>query len=490
MACANQPVNLAWDAPVDPSVVGYWVYYGPASHTYTNRLNAGAAVTITTPALADGSYYFTATAYDIDGIESDFANEIATNIVAVVTNTSPPVPFGPSGLVANADGSITLGWNVTAGTNYTLQYKSNLLDSTWMTLGSFTASSNVLSLSDHPGTTPRFYQLSYAGNTGGIVGVLNLSLLGNSDNVISIPFARPGAVPASVASVSGNVIAVDPSWNWSPGQFVYTRGVQSNIYYARFTSGGAEGRIYRITNNTANTLSVDVGTDAAIAGATLGDSIAIEPYWTLGTVFPNGRGVNISPTDGNRNTELLVLPSTSNPQMNSIGTKIYYFNAGIWKQLGQGNTCFNDDVLPPNSCFIVRHSVATDTTLTTLGVVVTSKLVVPLQSIATDSLDNPVGLMRPVPVSLSASGLISSGAFRPTLLPGSRIDQLLTFDNTIASRNRSESAVFFYWNSMWRQVGAGPTNAGLTPLLGGGTGFVIRKATNGATVFWTNAPNY
>lgn len=483
MACANQPVNLAWNASADPSVVGYWVYYGPASGTYTNRLDAGAALTFTTPALPDGSYYFTATAYDTNGTESLFANEIATNIVTI--------PSSPSSLIANSDGSITLVWNVNVGTTYTLQYKTNLLDSQWTTLGSFVASSNVLSLPDNPGTAPKFYQLSSAGNTSQPVGVVSLPLLGNSDSIISIPFARPGAIPITVASVSGNVIAVGPSWNWTNGQFVYGGSAQSNTYYARFVSGGAEGLILRITNNSANTLSVDLGSNVAITGATVGDSIVIEPYWTFGTVFPNGRGVNSSPTDGNRNTEVLVLPSTSNPQLSSTGVKIYYFNSGTWKQLGQGNTCFNDDILPPNSCFIVRHSVATNTTLTTLGVVVTSKLVVPLQSITTDLLDNPVGLMRPMPVSLNASGLISSGAFVPTLLPGNRTDQLLAYNNSIASRNRSESAVYFYWNNLWRQVGAGPANAGLNPLLGGGTGFVVRKATNnGAAVYWTNAPNY
>jgi uncharacterized protein (TIGR02597 family) len=462
------------------------VYFGPVPGYYTNRLDAGNALAITTPPLPDGIYYFSATAHDANGNESDFSNIVGTNIV---TTFSPSGPIGLSNMTANADGSIAFIWGATPGANYTLQYKSNLLDAQWTTIGSSVAAAKSIFLSDTPAVPQRFYRLISGTTIGAPVGFLNLSLLGNSDNYISLPFARPGAITTSVASVSANVITPGGSPNWQPGQFVYASGTQSNTYYARFASGGAEGRIFRITNNSANTLSLDLGTDTNIDGINAGDSLSIEPYWTFASVFPNGNGVNASATIGNRSTEIII-PATTNAGMDLSAAKIYYVNAGVWKQVGQGNTNYNDDVLPPNSYFVVRHNVSTNTLLTTFGAVVTSKLAFSIRPGTTDKQDNPIGLMRPIPLSLDESGLIASGAFSPSLLPGSRTDELLTYDNTVASRNKSPSASYYYWNGAWRQVGAGINNVGPNRIFGAGAAIIIRKATNSAPVLWTSPANY
>ena len=211
-------------------------------------------------------------------------------------------------------------------------------------------------------------------------------------------------------------------------------------------------------------------------------------YWTLGTVFPNGTGVNASPTAGNRNTEILT-PDQTSSGINLSATKVYFFNAGIWKQVGQGPANHNDDTIQPNSYIVVRHNVATNTTVFAAGVVVSTKLAVTLRTQFDVRQDNAVGLIRPLAVSLDASGLISSGAFQTSPVPGSRTDELLTFDNTLASRNKSASAVYYYWNNAWREVGLGSADVGAN-LLQPGTGFLIRKATNSATAVWTNAPNW
>ncbi|MDB6057944.1 MAG: large protein, partial [Verrucomicrobiales bacterium] len=210
--------------------------------------------------------------------------------------------------------------------------------------------------------------------------------------------------------------------------------------------------------------------------------------WTLNTVFPNSAGVNVSPTVGNRNTEVL-MPDVTSPGINLSSTKIYFFNSGLWKQVGQGSANHNDDVLPPNSYFIVRHNVPTNTVITTLGNVVTTNLLIPLQTLATNRQDNSVALMRPVPVSLNDSGLISSGAFTASPLPGSRTDELLTFDNSATNRNKSTAAIYYFWNSGWRQVGAGSADVGTNQPLGNGTGVIIRKGTNNTAPIWTNSPN-
>ena len=109
---------------------------------------------------------------------------------------------------------------------------------------------------------------------------------------------------------------------------------------------------------------------------------------------------------------------------------------------------------------------------------------------AGDKQDNAIGLARPIAVSLDASGLINSGAFAPSPLPGSRTDELLIFDNTQVAKNKSSSAVYYYWNNAWRRVGAGSAIVDSDLVFSPGTGVIIRKGTNVISPIWTNTPSY
>jgi uncharacterized protein (TIGR02597 family) len=126
--------------------------------------------------------------------------------------------------------------------------------------------------------------------------------------------------------------------------------------------------------------------------------------------------------------------------------------------------------------------------MNSLGAVAISKLSLPLRALAADPQDNSVGLIRASAVTLNNSGLISSGAFLASPLPGTRTDELLKFDNSIAEKNKTSSAIYYYWSNAWRRVGAGSTDFGDTPVFTPGTGLIIRKATNEPSVIWTNAP--
>jgi hypothetical protein len=94
-------VMLAWDPSVSTNVVGYRVYYGIGSRSYTNYVSvAGTNATVSGLAGAT-TYYFTATAYDSNGIESDYSSE--TNYTTVV-----PVNFPPT---LNTLGNLTINQN-------------------------------------------------------------------------------------------------------------------------------------------------------------------------------------------------------------------------------------------------------------------------------------------------------------------------------------------------------------------------------------------
>jgi hypothetical protein len=72
-----QSATLAWDAGAPSAgVAGYFLYYGTASRSYSNRVDLGLATSAVVTNLAVGTtYYFATTAYTSAGLESDFSNE-------------------------------------------------------------------------------------------------------------------------------------------------------------------------------------------------------------------------------------------------------------------------------------------------------------------------------------------------------------------------------------------------------------------------------
>jgi hypothetical protein len=95
-------VMLAWNPSISTNVVGYNIYYGPASGVYTNSISvAGATATnATITGLVQGAlYYFAATASDALGNQSPYSNE-TTYSVPLPTNTNTPPTLNAIGNVA------------------------------------------------------------------------------------------------------------------------------------------------------------------------------------------------------------------------------------------------------------------------------------------------------------------------------------------------------------------------------------------------------
>ena len=77
IAYALADVTLAWDANSEPDVTGYKLHYGTTSGNYTNHINVGNITQYTVPDLQEGTtYYFAATAYDVNDLESDYSAEV------------------------------------------------------------------------------------------------------------------------------------------------------------------------------------------------------------------------------------------------------------------------------------------------------------------------------------------------------------------------------------------------------------------------------
>ncbi|MCX6896386.1 MAG: TIGR02597 family protein [Verrucomicrobia bacterium] len=333
----------------------------------------------------------------------------------------------------------------------------------------------------------------------GIFGFQKITLSANSDSIIAVPFNRLSADSGLVSSVSGSVVQVQGTPNWTASQFVYSAGVQSNTYYARFDSGAWEGRYFTITNNGTNSLTLNLAGEV-LAGVLAGDAVSIIPYWTLGAVFPNGgnptnwNGVHVTTSTFSHKTDLLIPDFTGNGK-NLAPTLFYYLytnatSGANWRLSGQ-TTNNNDDILRPNTYFIVRNSYS-NATFVAMGDVQTTKTVVGIRGSLTVVQDNFVGLPRPIEVSLDNSGLLTNYSFTVSSSSFNQKDQLLIFNYTNVAKNQAPVDFYYYLtNAGWRKSGAGTTNYGPSNVFVSGGGFIIRRATNSITgPFWTNSPTY
>ena len=73
-------VTLAWDANTEADLAGYKIYYGSASRVYENTITVDLTPQKVVTDLADGLVFFAVTAFDDQGNESGFSNEVSVDI--------------------------------------------------------------------------------------------------------------------------------------------------------------------------------------------------------------------------------------------------------------------------------------------------------------------------------------------------------------------------------------------------------------------------
>jgi uncharacterized protein (TIGR02597 family) len=324
------------------------------------------------------------------------------------------------------------------------------------------------------------------------VGLTTTSCLGKSDTYVSIPFTRPSEFVGTVRSAGGNTITINGTPGWSNNQFVYVPSSQPKHYYVLIGNGGTispkEGHIYQVTGNGPNTLSVDTTSDN-LTGIVVNTQVTVIPYWTLATIFPaSDAGVSFTPTKSPPTYQtLLRFPNYSAPGINQPYTVEYYFNNGAWRLVSDG---FNnpsdhgDDPLLPDGYFVVRNTNSAPTLpLRALGSVLMKKVAVPLFAAQAGKQDNAVAMIRPVAVSLDATGL---APIDNTFVQN---DQLLLFNNAQRQLNKRPYKIYTYSDG-WR-LSTDPTGDHGKDVIPAGSAMIVRKvASPDGPISWTNSPTY
>jgi hypothetical protein len=97
-------ITLAWDPVIEPVLAGYKLHYGQMSRSYDIVIDVGLKTTYQVTNLPAGIYYFAATAYDTEGVESGFSNEVSATL------TSPNPIIDAVTVSSLTDESVTICW--------------------------------------------------------------------------------------------------------------------------------------------------------------------------------------------------------------------------------------------------------------------------------------------------------------------------------------------------------------------------------------------
>lgn len=156
VAWCGQNVALHWGSSPDTNVVGYVLYCGTAGGVYTSRIDVGPKLTCTASNLTEGvCYYFVATAYYVNRVESLPSNEVSF----VVPQTDLTITL-TIGFLAN--GSVSIQGNGVPGQTYRIEYADFPGSSgglTWQTAGSAVAdASGRFTISEGVASPQRFYR--------------------------------------------------------------------------------------------------------------------------------------------------------------------------------------------------------------------------------------------------------------------------------------------------------------------------------------------
>ncbi|OYW27991.1 MAG: hypothetical protein B7Z47_06195 [Chthoniobacter sp. 12-60-6] len=271
-----------------------------------------------------------------------------------------------------------------------------------------------------------------------------------------------GFVSTSVtanAGGSGTDITFSPSLNNSPAfqgtitaipsasslQISGTPGWTANQYatgyYVLIASGNREGLWAQISANTTDTLVV-------------GDSVKIIPFWTLGTLLPDG-----PIPDG----IVALLYDRSQSGINKSASNIYTMYTGYgWYS---GSTNGNGQIIYPDESLVIRVPAGQTLSLAATGAVPMNKIRTLLQNV-TAGQDQDIRITTGCPVPVSLGSFLNNGA-------PSGGDVVLLFDDSIQGINKSASVIATYYVGYgWYSGSTDLTNYQIQP----SQGIVYRKA--------------
>ena len=308
-AFAEKSVTLTWPANPEPDIAGYFVYYGAASGAYTNAVDAGIVTTNTVPGLVEGTtYYFTVTAYNTLGLESDPATEVSFTIPTVVPSQNSPVA-GTMSATVNSSGAVLNGAVNPNGAAAAAWFEYGL-DSTYGWSAGFTnlgsGSSTFWVSSALAGLLPgQTYHYHVAASNS--IGVTN-----GTDMTFTVPAALPTAATQPATAVNLNSATLNA--------FINPNGAVTMAWfeYGTDSSFGASSAAINLPAGNAT-----LGVNSSIAGLQPGVTYHFRVAANNSAGMAYGTELTFMTPQVQAGTSV-TLTWPANPELDIAGYKIYY----------------------------------------------------------------------------------------------------------------------------------------------------------------------
>lgn len=270
---------------------------------------------------------------------------------------------------------------------------------------------------------------------------------------------------AAIPTSSSLQISGTPGW---------TANQYATGYYVLIASGNREGMWAQISANTSDTLSLTffVGNLGTVTGdqVVVGDSIKIIPFWTLGTLLPDG------PV---QNGTIALVYDRSQSGINLAASTAYTLYTGYGWYSGPTNG--NSQIIYPDESLVIRVPAGQTLNLSVTGCVPVNKIRTVFQNV-TASQDQDIRTTTGCPIPVALGTFLNNGA-------PSAGDIVLIFDDTAQGINKAATfAATYYVGYGWY---SGPTdlnNYQIQPT----QGIVYRKAGANSSTNVTNVftPSY
>jgi hypothetical protein len=192
-------VTLQWDPASDGVTVGYKVFYGLTSGSYTTQIDVGGTNSATVSSLADGTtYYFAIRAYDSTGAMSAPSAEVSATTAAGITPTVTGLTLSPNVPSPEPTGT-NVTWQAAASGGVTpYQYQWTLSNGVTSTVVGPWGTASSWSWTP---TTATAYQVTVAARSAGSTSATGDISRQSAPFVVTSPTATPPTVtPPTVAA--------------------------------------------------------------------------------------------------------------------------------------------------------------------------------------------------------------------------------------------------------------------------------------------------
>ncbi len=274
--CAQ--VTLTWDPNSESDLAGYKIYSGTQSGNYQNKIDVGNVTTYILNGLTSGpTYYIAATAYNAQGLESGFSNEVIYTVPSCTFAISPSSASFPT---SGGSGSVSI--TTQAGCNW-----GTSASASWITINSGSGiGSGTMRYTVSPNTgITRSDSLTVAGN------VFTVSENGSAAYIITSSAGSGGTISpsgqVSVPAGGGQTFTITPNSGYKVANVNVDGVSKGSITSYTFSSVGANHTIaasFSLISSATYTVTVS-------KNGTGNGNVSTNP---VGTTFASGTGVTLT----------------------------------------------------------------------------------------------------------------------------------------------------------------------------------------------------